>query len=451
MSGGCPIFVQFPPASSMRLIAATFKDLLSFLEVVMLYNLKEETKFTIIFVESPFLLDHRTYRDRSHFVYNQIVSIVNYHFCESMSPKLWRFTTRYDDQTPNIKMSRVNLNVIEGLNREQAYINFLNFLRDRIDNGLLDREEQPPLGINAQGQIFELPLPVKETSGSFKSVLLQRVNFNTQMGQEVVSLPTLDVKKMTMSKMCMREPAAQLGLESPEDDDDEDIMILDVEEKKKETITVESDDDEEMLEDPADLLSPTLELEPTASRPKPDVNLSKPSSEASFYYRKPAVTLSEVLMEEPRSNLAEKPEANQEADRTEAIRADSTVEQQSSSQTDPEVEQSEPEVEQSEPEVEQTKPEGEQSKPEVEQTEPEVEQSKEDPENLPESDLVEDLPESEPKASPASKRGAKASRVRGGRKTVSKGKTAMKAKEKVAVAKAKEKPAAKRSTRSTKK
>ena len=194
-----------------------------------------------------------------------------------------------------------------------------------------------------------------------------------------------------------------------------------------------------MLEDPADLLSPTLELEPTASRPKPDVNLSKPSSEASFYYRKPAVTLSEVLMEEPRSNLAEKPEANQEADRTEAIQADSTVEQQSSSQTDPEgdqsepeveqtepdvkqfepegeqskpeVEQSEPEVEQSEPEVEQTKPEGEQSKPEVEQTEPEVEQSKEEPENLPESDLVEDLPESEPKASPASKRGAKASRV----------------------------------------
>ena len=40
---------------------------------------------------------------------------------------------------------------------------------------------------------------------------------------------------------------------------------------------------------------------------------------------------------------------------------------------------------------------------------------------------------------------------RGGRKTVAKGKTAMKAKEKVAVAKAKEKPAAKRSTRSTKK
>ena len=32
----------------------------------------------------------------------------------------------------------------------------------------------------------------------------------------MVSLPTLDVKAMTMSKMCMREPAAQLGLESPE-------------------------------------------------------------------------------------------------------------------------------------------------------------------------------------------------------------------------------------------
>ena len=73
------------------------------------FNAREGTNFEITFVEITF--PHERSLDNIVFMFNEIVSIVNYHFNESFSPKLWRFMTTYDNVRPNVNVKNVNLRI----------------------------------------------------------------------------------------------------------------------------------------------------------------------------------------------------------------------------------------------------------------------------------------------------------------------------------------------------
>ena len=116
-SDNFPIFIHYVPFN-FRLhsqplcdkdLIFAFENLLSLVECAMEFNAREGTNFEITFVEITF--PHERSLDNIVFMFNEIVSIVNYHFNESFSPKLWRFMTTYDNVRPNVNVKNVNLRI----------------------------------------------------------------------------------------------------------------------------------------------------------------------------------------------------------------------------------------------------------------------------------------------------------------------------------------------------
>ena len=155
-------------------VATAFHELLLLVEDVTRFNHLNATNFKITFLEVAYPVSTRAH-DAHMFAYNEVLAVVNYHLCQSRSPKLWWFCTRCSEAgLKNINAAGIELNIAsvffvqDPSSRrftdeldESTLFKMIRYLRCQVQGDRLQRQadDPPPLGINAKGEVFPLPAP----------------------------------------------------------------------------------------------------------------------------------------------------------------------------------------------------------------------------------------------------------------------------------------------------
>ena len=183
------LLLLFSPSSLASLdLPVAFSFLLSHVTDVLAFNQRYGTEFRLSFVELPFspVLLHLHAKT---FVFNQLLSVGNYHLNETASLKLWRFNTEYGagPNPVNVKGVRLHMPVdcIKGMEGTldtgtnlvgaQVIRRFSRYLRTHVEQGV-PREEQPPLGLDGRGRVVELPAPELGGAPVTRRLLQEQVN-----------------------------------------------------------------------------------------------------------------------------------------------------------------------------------------------------------------------------------------------------------------------------------
>jgi len=194
-----------------------YSQYLDLVEMAILYNLENETNFSLSFGELHYPKNVRVF-DKTICTINQVIRVINHYFLFSQSMGMWEVmlssVKNKDDLELNVKGSEYYVQSDKYANGDPNILNdevlfkFSKRLRmhllkrsqtiDRISSG----NTSPPPGIDFQGKRIDLPsprLPPELSGRGLSDILVQRMMSRMRCGEPNIPRPFFNIENATVS------------------------------------------------------------------------------------------------------------------------------------------------------------------------------------------------------------------------------------------------------------